>query len=152
MNAQPVLVDTNLLVLFIVGTASPSYIQRHKRLTEFDEEDYKLLVRLLSNASDVFVTPNTLTETSNLAGYISEPARSQVYRVLQKITNESTEIVIPSKSAVARTEFIRLGLTDAALIHATTENTVLLTADLSLYLAATAAGAIAMNFNHIRDN
>ncbi|KAF0165241.1 MAG: hypothetical protein FD157_1593, partial [Rhodocyclaceae bacterium] len=73
MKATPILIDTNLLVLYVVGTASRSYIEKHKRLTEFVVEDYDALLKLINNASAVFVTPHTLAETSNLARYIGEP-------------------------------------------------------------------------------
>jgi hypothetical protein len=81
----PLLIDTNLLVLFVVGTAAKEYIVKHKKLTAFTVEDYDMLVRIVSGASEVLVTPNTLTETSNLAAYIGEPARSRVLAVLRTV-------------------------------------------------------------------
>ena len=151
MKAGPVLLDTNLLVLFVVGLTSKDLIERHKRLSEFVPEDYDALLRILKNASEVLVTPNTLTETSNLAAHIAEPARARVFATLREVIARSTEVTITSKTAAAREEFVRLGLTDAAIISATREDTVLLTTDLSLYLATIAVGSQALNFNHIRD-
>ena len=37
MPAEAVVLDANLLVLFIVGTVSPSLIPRHKRLPAYTE-------------------------------------------------------------------------------------------------------------------
>jgi hypothetical protein len=147
------LIDTNLLVLFVVGTAAKEYIAKHKKLTEFTIEDYDLLVKLIARASEVLVTPNTLTETSNLAAYIGEPARSKVLDVLRTVSTDSQERYVPSSAAAARrSEFIRLGLADAAMLEATAaEKVTLLTADFNLYHAALAKGSQALNFNHLRD-
>uniref|UniRef100_UPI0040571396 PIN domain-containing protein n=1 Tax=Candidatus Electronema sp. TaxID=2698783 RepID=UPI0040571396 len=146
------LIDTNLLVLFVVGTAAKEYIAKHKKLTEFTVEDYDLLVKLIARASEVLVTPNTLTETSNLAAYIGEPARSKVMDVLRRVSTGSQERYVPSSAAARRSEFIRLGLADAALLEATAaEKATLLTADFNLYHAALAKGSQALNFNHLRD-
>ncbi|RWX48702.1 hypothetical protein VT99_10641, partial [Candidatus Electrothrix marina] len=55
MKRCPLLIDTNLLVLFIVGTAAKEYIAKHKKLTAFTVEDYDILVRIVSDASEVLV-------------------------------------------------------------------------------------------------
>ena len=152
MRRVSVVVDTNLLVLFVVGKASRSFIAKHKRLTEFVAEDYDALVRILENASDLLVTPHVLAETSNLVGYIAEPARTEVMRVLQTLIRTATEVAVASKAAAEKKEFIRLGLTDAALLEATNQEVVLLSTDLELCIAAETTGKLAMNFNHVRDS
>ena len=151
MNAVPILLDTNLLLLFIVGTASRDYISKHKRLTQFTVDDYDALVKVIECAPEVLLSPNTLTETSNLAAYIAEPAKAAIFRVLQNVIRSSPEQYIPSRVATERHEFLRLGLTDAALVEASTDEVAILTTDLDLYLAAIAKGSPAMNFNHLRD-
>lgn len=151
MKPPTILLDTNLLVLFVVGTTSRKYIEKHKRLTEFAVEEYDALLKIISAASSVLVTPNTLTETSNLAAYIGEPARSEVLQVLRAVISSSQETYVPSRTASERTEFLRLGLTDAALIETATEETVILTTDLGLYLAVLAKGASAINFKQSRE-
>ncbi|MGX9727142.1 MAG: PIN domain-containing protein [Candidatus Electronema sp. VV] len=151
MKGVPLLIDTNLLVLFVVGTAAKEYIAKHKKLTEFTIEDYDMLVRIVSGASEVLVTPNTLTETSNLAAYIGEPARSKVLDVLRAVSRDSQERYVPSSAAAQRNEFIRLGLADAALLEIAAKDVALLTTDFDLYNAALKKGAKAFNFNHLRD-
>lgn len=151
MNAGPILLDTNLLLLFVVGTASRDYISKHKRLTQFTVEDYDTLVKVIERAPEVLLSPNTLTETSNLAAYIAEPAKGAIFQVLKNVISGSQERYISSRVATERLEFLRLGLTDAALVEASTEEVAILTTDLDLYLAAIAKGSPAMNFNHLRD-
>ncbi len=61
-----VFIDSSLLVLLVVGSAGRDLIAKRRRLREYTVEDYELLIDLLSPVDQVFVTPNTLTETSNL--------------------------------------------------------------------------------------
>lgn len=152
MTPRSLLIDTNLLLLFVVGTASREFIPRHKRLKQFTIDDFDLLVDVVSRAQSVLVSPNILTETSNLAAYIAEPARTRIFEKLRQVIAVNTEAYVPSKVAARREEFVRLGLTDATLIEAASTEIAVLTTDLDLYLAVKAQGASAVNFNHLRDS
>lgn len=148
-----IILDSNLLLLLIVGYTSTVYIQKHKRLKSYTGDDFELLKDILDHATNIVVTPNTLTETSNLAGHIADPARAEIYAVFRAFVGDAgvEECFVQSKVAVTRTEFVRLGLTDSALLHIATESRKLLTADVALYLAALHLGLDAVNFNHYRD-
>ena len=74
--------DTNLLVLLIVGSESRELIPKHRRLEHFTVDDFDILAEFLENADRLYVTPNTLTETSNLVGQHGEPERSLFMRRL----------------------------------------------------------------------
>jgi hypothetical protein len=148
-----IIVDANLLLLWIVGLASPDYIPKHKRLQTYTVEDFVIRLNSLSRARRIILTPNTLTETSNLAGYIAEPARTEIFCVLAVLIKaaETEECFIESEKAATRPEFLRLGLTDSALLHLAGDSHMLLTADVDLYLAALHRGLNAENFNHYRN-
>ena len=148
---RTIAVDSELLVLLIVGTASRSYIQKHKRLGAYSVADFDLLIELLSEYSDVIVMPNTLTEASNLLGQVSEPIRTRIFETFQAFIGVSTEESLRSKAVSEHDQFVRLGLTDAALMTATHEQHVLLTADFDLYWASARAEHKVINFNHHRE-
>lgn len=143
--------DANLLVLFVVGAADREYIGKHKRLRAFSVEDFDLLVKMMADASNVVVTPNTLTETSNLIGQIGGPARDKIYLSLKILVKKCSEVYIASSSGSDREEFVRLGLTDAVLLELSDPDTTLITTDLDLYIAAAKLGKKVINFNHYRD-
>lgn len=151
MNGISLIIDANLLVLFIVGTTNRSLVARHKRLKEFSLEDFDLLCRMIESSPQVFVTPNTLTETSNLLGYIDEPARTQLLETFRTLVLSTPEEYVQSRIACKTKEFTRLGLTDSGLIEISGEFRSLLTTDLDLYLSAIKRGVSAINFNHLRD-
>ena len=66
---RSIILDTNLLLLLVVGSTDRRYISAHKNLA-FEEEDSDILVGILSQTPSIILTPNTLTETSNLARQI----------------------------------------------------------------------------------
>ena len=145
-----VLLDSNLLVLFIAGMSSREYIGRHRRLRDYSEEDFDLLVEFIRPMSALVVTPNILTETSNLLSGIAEPARSHIADTFRQIVGSMDERFVQSTRAVEQREFPRLWLTDAAVLTELANSHVLLTADLDLYLATSQRGYSAVNFNHLR--
>jgi hypothetical protein len=140
--------DANVLVLLIVGLASRSYIRVHKRLSAYTEADFDLLEAYANAADRIVVTPNTITEASNLAGHIYEPARTSIMDTLRSLIERVDEVYVESKQAVRGATFLRLGITDAVLLGAEFTAAELLTADLDLYIEATRAGRSVVNFNH----
>ena len=145
-----VILDTNLLILLVVGLASPDYVGKHKRLGDYTADDFDLLSDILSRVARIIVTPNILTETSNLAVQIPEPARSHIAETFGAIVNGVDERYVPSRQAAGRPEFARLGLSDAAVLEMADEDATLLTADQGLYLAALNSGRPAENFMYLR--
>ena len=60
-------VDANLLVLLVVRVTDKNLISTHKRVRrKFDTDDSELLCSLMRRFPRLLVTPNTLTESSNL--------------------------------------------------------------------------------------
>ena len=144
--------DANLFVLLVVGSVGRDLIEKHRRLRGYTAEDYDILIGLINRVERVYVTPNTLTETSNLLAQHRDPERTRFFDRLRFIIHESEEIVIASAEASSNSAFNRLGLTDAALLEAVTPDTPLVTVDFKLYLAANARGQeVALNFTHLRN-
>jgi hypothetical protein len=149
--------DANLLVLLVVGLTERRYISIHKRLKEYDVADFDQLNALISHSAGIAATPNALSEASNLLRQIGEPAKTQIAVAFRELIKVTSEIHIKSVDAASRTEFLRIGLSDSALLEIgrsmeiSKKNMVILSVDLDLYLAACAAGYEAINFNHVRD-
>ena len=150
MSQTGLLIDANLLVLLVAGRTDPGLIAKHRRLTEFTADDYDHLTNLVLQFGKVLVTPNTLTEASNLLAQHRDPERSRIFGMLKFLIEDTEEIVIASVDAARNSSFERLGLTDAALLEAISDATPLVTVDLDLYLAASRnAPNAALNFRHL---
>lgn len=144
--------DANLLVLLVAGDTDPHIITRHKRLKQFTVGDYRVLRELIFEAGGVvYVTPNTLTEASNLLRNYGEPDKTQLSNTLAALIHESQEVVVHSADAAANAAYLRLGLADAALLEVVSADRPLLTADIQLAIeAAQVHPAAAVNFNEFR--
>ena len=152
MPANAYFIDANLLLLLVVGSVNRDAIARHRRLREFTRDDFGILLNLINQVERVLVTPNTLTETSNLLGLHGEPERSPFFERLRLIIEQTEEIVVASANASSNNAFTRLGLTDAALLEVATKETPIITVDLGLYLAASSSNpGSAINFTHLRN-
>ncbi len=146
MRPASAFIDTNLLILLLVGSVERTLVEKHKRTRNFLLEDYDRLLMLVVSLDRVLVTPNTLTETSNLLN------RSQDIRLMKQLKlliHGSKEVYVASQAAVTNRYFNQLGLTDAALLEAISEEQPLITVDFDLYGAALSRGQnFAYNFTH----
>src|ERR1035437_9668843 len=61
-----ILVDTNLLVLFVVGRVNRNRIETFKRTRQYTMDDYDLLVQVLGNFERLYTVAHVLAEMSNL--------------------------------------------------------------------------------------
>ena len=142
-------IDSNLLVLLMVGNVDRELVSRHRRSRRFTPDDYDRLLALLEPLDKVLVTPNTLTEASNLLLSSSDPRPMACLRTLIENTDE---VVVASRTAARSRVFDRLGLTDAALLEAVSAESPLITVDFDLYGAALAKGeGVTVNFAHFQD-
>ncbi len=128
--------DSNLLILLVVGLVDPELIARHKRTKKFSVEAYELLSESLQSLDNVLVTPNTLTEASNLLAQYRDPVREELFQMLRNLIERTEETMVASADASRDSAFPRLGLTDAVLLDVVSAETPLLTTDLGLYIAS----------------
>ncbi len=151
MALSGLLIDTNLLVLLVVGRTQRSMINRHRRLKGYSESDYDALVGLLDQETKIIVTPNTLTESSNLLAYGPPSVNSRLFETLKFMIHASEEIVVQSEVASEVPEFGWLGLTDAVLVHVASPDVPLITSDFRLWSAVVSRDPrAAINFNNLR--
>ncbi len=148
MRCDGAFIDTNLLVLLVVGSVDRELIATHRRTRTFTAENYDSLLSVTGKLQ-VFVTPNTLTEASNL---LANRRDTRFLDKLQILIEKSKEIVVTSVTAAHNSAFARLGLTDAALLEVVSTEKPLITVDLELYSAALAKGEkAAVNFTYLQN-
>ena len=144
------LIDTNLLLVLIVGSHDRDQVERFKRTRAYTADDYDLLTRFIGSFGELAVTPNVLTEVSNLVGQLSEPLRGRVLSSLAMLAVQVPERYFPSSDVVRHSDFLRFGLTDVSVLLTAREKVAVLTDDLPLYLKLSAMDAYVVNFNHLR--
>jgi hypothetical protein len=149
-GAKGLLVDTNILLLYLVGSFDRKLVSRFKRTSQFTPEDFDLLAGLLSRFQRIVTTPNVLSEVSNLSGQLGEPARSKVLERFAAVVQLLDEHYLASTKACQAGPFIKLGLTDSAILLLAQDAYLVLTDDLKLHNFLEKAGIDSINFNHIR--
>jgi hypothetical protein len=141
-----VVIDTCLLVLLVVGMTNRKYIRKHKNLTPvYSAAHFDALQRTLARRRQIATTPHILAETSNLLRQISDPIRSEIMREFQRFIPIIGELGAASATAAKASEFVRLGMTDAAIISLDRDNCEVLTVDHDLHLALSKRGFAVTN-------
>lgn len=148
-----VLLDANLLLLYVVGKTRQDLIGKHRRVKQFNSRDYPLLRKMLCSFSQIILTPNIVTECSDLLS--DEPkddfAKSNLKAFIENDDFIVFEQYVQSRSAVRMAEYNYLGVADCSLLSLVDSNTVLLTMDHRLAEAATKKNPYSLNFNHYRN-
>jgi hypothetical protein len=148
-HGSGLLVDTNLLLLYLVGRTNKNRILNFKRTQAYTIEDFDLLDRFMAEFKTLITTPHVLTEVSNL-GDLHGQEREVFRACFARTVDQSHEHYDESRSVVKETCFRRLGLTDAAIAALRSHGFLFLTDDLDLYVTLINQGADAINFNHLR--
>jgi hypothetical protein len=148
-RANGILLDTNLLVLYLVGKINPRRIPTFKRTRAFREADFDLLAGIVAQFKMRLATPGIWAEVSNLTDLQGDEHR-KMRRLIHDEMQLVTEHYTPSCELARMPAFHKLGITDAAIAELSQRPLFVLTADLSLYRWLSDQGADSFNFNHIR--
>lgn len=145
-----ILIDTNILLLWVVGTVNKKRITKFKRTQQFVPEDFDLLLRIISNFSKVITIPQILTEVNSLTNQLGEPERSYALMIIKEAINQFIEIYSPSQEIAKHSEFSRFGLTDCGISLTASNQYLVLTDDLKLAYHLNNQQIDTINFNHLR--
>ncbi|MDQ6758487.1 MAG: hypothetical protein M3Z32_01320 [Acidobacteriota bacterium] len=148
-RGKGVIVDSNLLVLLLVGSVNTSRILNCKRTGDFTIADFNLLRNLITWFGKVFSTPHVLSQVSDLAEINGDEQRI-LRHLFRLVVDEVEEHYESSRELVADPIFVALGLADSAIANVACSGILALTADVTLQLALQRRGAGALNFNHVR--
>jgi hypothetical protein len=159
MNDQPnsiiaqhknklVILDTNILLVFLVGSIDRQLITTFKRTnSRYCAEDFDILNKLIGSFTKLTTTPNILTEVSNLGSQLSGDANKQFFEFLSIFIQQTTETYIPSSEISKDALFIKFGITDRVILELARTEHLIITDDYKL------AGYCknSVNFNHLRN-
>ncbi|MGI3776881.1 MAG: hypothetical protein ACRYGC_06250 [Janthinobacterium lividum] len=138
-----------MIVVFVIGHMDPRLLGVAKRVKEYRPSDFELIATYLSLFTEIVLLPNTLTEASNLLGYF-DGERKETCLTFLGVLAGTGERYVASVTAARRGEYTSLGLTDAAILCALGPDTVLLSADWPLCVAASCDGHQVQYFPDLR--
>ncbi|HZL36920.1 MAG TPA: PIN domain-containing protein [Tepidisphaeraceae bacterium] len=145
------LIDSHMVLLYVVGSHDKTLISRFKRTQTYTPDDFDTLDAVLSLFSRIVVTPHIFAEVNSLLRQLPEAIRdacfaSSFLEVIQVVD----EVQVASKDAAVHEKFPRLGLTDCAICSLAGQCAIL-TDDLPLYGNLAQMGAPVINFTHLRN-
>jgi len=149
-RSKGILIDTNILLLWLVGSTNKARITQFNRTQSFVPEDYELLVDIFQTFSKIFTTPNILTEVSNLINQLGEPERSKCFSIFARDIVQLDEIYTDSHTIAATDKFSKFGLTDCGIANLAQGKYLVLTEDFKLANYLQKIGIDTINFNNIR--
>ncbi|MEH1809615.1 PIN domain-containing protein [Nostoc sp.] len=148
-----VLIDTNILLLFLVGSVNQERITKFNRTQQFIPEDYELLLEFIARFQKLVTTPNILTEVNSLANQLDEPERSQCFAIFAQFVKNVAlldEYYVNSLDAVNTEKFVKFGLTDSGILTLSKGKYLVLTDDFKLASYLQSVEVDVINFNNIR--
>ena len=145
-----VLIDTNILLLYFVGSFARDLIPKFKPTQKFVVEDYQMLLRLIGRFRKRITTPNILTEVSNLSGQLDESIHSAYFGKFAEHLTLLDEHYVKSHEVIKHQHFPRFGLTDAGIFTVVKGKYLVLTDDFRLSQSLQKEEIACINFNHIR--
>ncbi|TDT40564.1 hypothetical protein CLV90_3413 [Maribacter spongiicola] len=134
------LIDTNSLIILLVGLIDPKLIQKHKRTSIYEEQDFNDLLSFIGDIEKLVVIPNVWTEVDNLLNNFNRGHKERYIEEITKTIKITTEKFLESKTAIESIGFLDLGLTDSLLLEYSKECELLITSDSKLSDYAIASG------------
>lgn len=147
---EGILVDTNILVLLILGAVDREAVSRFKRTKRFIPEDFDLARRFVSNFHKLGTTPSILTEASNLLNELNAPLSQSVLLAMARWIAAAIERYVPSRELILLPHYSKLGLADASISAVASSEFLVLTDDFKLSQVLESSGMQVVNFNHLR--
>lgn len=155
-GSSGILVDTNLLLLLLVGTVDERSIGG-KRTERYSVDQFHFLSDYLKGFQRLITTPHILTEVSNLGGSIFSGKRRKAFFLLLAMpglfrVEAADDFIIeqqPKRQEVRPIHLARLGLTDAVIAKLCEQRILLISDDFDLVGLVCGVGGEAVNFTHL---
>ena len=117
-----IIIDTNLMLVYIVGMYNPNYVGQFHKTEDYCREDYDYIYSVLSHFSKVIITPHILAELSNLSPKIQDNKQDkkllEYFNVFKDVLERTSERYIKKDDILNFPLLPKFGITDLAIIEA----------------------------------
>lgn len=110
-----VVIDTQLLVLYLVGIFNPNDIKNNKRTCDYSLTDFNLLLKVMQAYSKIIITQSVLAETTNHLDTLNRKYNTTFYSTIANILTQFEAMDTKTKDVLTGPTFSKLGFTDASL-------------------------------------
>jgi predicted nucleic acid-binding protein len=137
-----ILIDTNSLVVLIIGLIDEDLIETHKRTSIYTKKDFQDLLTVIDKIENLIVLPNIWTEVDNLLNSFSGNYKWQYFMKIKELISSTSEKYFSSNLAISSDYFINIGITDSLILELAKECRFIITSDSQLSDIAEANGII----------
>jgi len=149
--SKGLLIDTNVLIMYIVGLFDRNYIPQFKRTRQYTPDDFLIVQQLARTFHRLITTPHILAELSNLSVSVREPHAAVYFRRLTELLNAAKEHYTNKDILLRDARLARLGFTDLSIVEAAKDaGYLVLTDDLDAANAIRAERCNVINLNELR--
>lgn len=150
MTVPPIAVlDTNILLLLLVGETHTQLIPRVRRLSRYSIAAYSALKRSLARVRKLVITPHALAELSNLSFKdLAAETRGAYLDVFRRVLSGFAEDAIDKDTILKHPLLEKVGVTDVSLAQAGAKpDTVVVTDDFRAAGLLQKQGCVVWNTN-----
>ena len=150
--SRGILVDTNLLLLFLIGIFGENHIKEFKKIQKYSIEDFNIVNNIIRRFSRINVTPQILAEISNLSKQMYKSNLKQYFLYLIDRIRRSKEIYINKNDLLLVPELLpKYGFTDLSILEsAKVTKCLVFTDDFQLVGFLRKKKVVVINLNEIR--
>lgn len=111
------IVDTNVMLLFIVGNYDKDYIKHFpfRRTARYSERDFEILLNVFNRFKKIVITPHTLTELSNLSEKVHCYKIEEYFNVFISVLLQFNELNVDKNIILKSPNLYKFGVADFAI-------------------------------------
>lgn len=147
---EGLLIDSNILLLLMVGAYDAALARDFKRTAHFSSNDLDLLESFVNRFARIITTPYLLAEVNGLANGLPERHKEGFFESFRRIISRIVELRSPATEVCAMESFKKYGFCDAAVENALQQRFLLLTDDFRLTGFLESKNIDVVNFRHLR--
>jgi len=152
LNSPNLILDTPILLLYLVGSYDTDYITRFKRTYKYTKDDYEYIKEIINRAKKIYITPQIVAEVSNWSFEIDEGRIYTYMKTLVEKFKNYLEGYIKLEALLKNEELlVKIGFTDMSIIElAKNIDCLVLTDDFPFSQRANSIGCRVINFTELR--
>ena len=149
-RGRGVLLDSNVLVVYVVGRADRRLVRRLAATKDFDGKDAAFLSAIVASVGGLVATPHVLAEVNGLlnVGGLGQ-LRYGVLGAFAEVLREVDEVYQPGAETPNDPAFRHLGLTDTAVLALAAKGPLVVSKDGGLCNELWSRGAEALYYNRM---
>lgn len=151
-TTRGVLFDTNIFLAYLVGCWDIRQVNRFPRISDYDEDDIRLLQSLILTIGEITITPGVLTEVCNLSDKLNRQYDYGFFQIVRELSERAIDRRKESSLVCNNPSFLRLGFADAGIIECSTSGSLVVTDDLDCYREGLRQNGLIININHVRSS